>query len=266
MFMNLVEKIGKGVWDQFDELRHAAAIMGTVIFVSMLPRNWSRPIRNAFSRQVLSLGVEPILFVCGVSVFVGVSVVVQLAFWTGRAGQSQMLGPLLVAVVARELAPILTNVILIVRSTGAMATELGTLKNSGKIQVIEAQGIDPFLYLVLPRVLGLVVAAVTLTLVFTVVTCASGFLLGAWLGTGSGDTWSFANSVFTALNWKDMISILVKTILPACFTGVSSCVCGLGVEGEASGIPMATQRALTRSIAGLFAISPVVSLLTYLHS
>lgn len=264
--MKLLEKIGKGVWDQFDELRHAAALMGTVIFVSVRPRTWSRPVRNAFSRQVVSLGVEPILFVCGVAVFVGMSVVVQLAFWTGRAGQSQMLGPLLVAVVARELAPILTNVILIVRSASAMATEFGNLKNSGKIPVIEAQGIDPFLYLVFPRVSGLVVAAVTLTLVFIVVTCASGFLFGAWLGTGSRDMWSFANSVFTSLNWKDMVSILVKTILPAFFTAVSSCVCGFGIKGEETGIPIASQRALTRSIAGLFIISPIVSMLTYLHS
>jgi phospholipid/cholesterol/gamma-HCH transport system permease protein len=264
--MNFIEKIGKRVWDQFDDLRHASAILGTVVFVSVRPRNWSRPVLNSFSRQVLSLGIEPILFVGGVALFVGLAVVVQLAFWTGRAGQSQMLGPLLVAIVARELAPILTNVVLIVRSTSAMTAELGNLKNSGKIQIIEAQGIDPFLYLVLPRVSGLVVAAVTLTLVFIVVTCASGFLLGAWLGTGSRDMWSFTNSVFTALNWKDMVSILAKTVLPACFTAVSSCVCGFGAEGQATEIPLATQRALTRSIGGLFVISPLVSFLTYLHS
>ena len=50
----------------------------------------------------LMVGFGPILFVSGMAVFVGVSVVVQLAFWTGKTGQSQMLGPLLVAVVARE--------------------------------------------------------------------------------------------------------------------------------------------------------------------
>jgi len=40
-----------------------------------------------------------------VAAFVGISVVVQLTFWTGEVGQSQLLGPLLVAVVARELGP-----------------------------------------------------------------------------------------------------------------------------------------------------------------
>jgi phospholipid/cholesterol/gamma-HCH transport system permease protein len=100
------------------------------------------------------VGVEPIGFVCAVAVFVGISVVVQLAFWTGEAGQSQLLGPLLVAVVARELGPILTNVVVIVRSSSAMATELGVLKINGEVQALEARGCDPFLHLVLPRVLG----------------------------------------------------------------------------------------------------------------
>ena len=67
------------------------------------PRYWTRTARKAFARQVLTIGVEPIGFVCAVAVFVGISVVVQLTFWVGEAGQSQLLGPLLVTVVAREL-------------------------------------------------------------------------------------------------------------------------------------------------------------------
>src|SRR3954465_14795039 len=107
--MRAIFRLGEMLWEQWDELRHAAAVIGTVFYVSVRPRNWNRPIRNAFTRQILSVGVEPVLFVCGVAVFVGISVVVQLAFWTGKTGQSQMLGPLLVAVVARELGPVLTN-------------------------------------------------------------------------------------------------------------------------------------------------------------
>jgi len=62
-----------------------------------------RAVRTAFARQVLAIGFEPLWFVGAVAVFVGISVVVQFTFWTGEAGQSQLLGPLLVAVVAREL-------------------------------------------------------------------------------------------------------------------------------------------------------------------
>jgi len=212
----------------------------------------------------MAVGVEPLEFVCGVATFVGVSVVVQLAFWTNKAGQSQLLGPLLVAVVARELGPLLTNIIVIVRSSSAMATELGVMKINGDVDAMEAQGRDPFLHLVLPRVLGVAVSTLCLTIVFILVALASGYLFGAWLGTGSRDIWFFINTVVNALHPKDMISILAKSILPALFTSASCCIGGLGVGKSVSNIPCATQRALTRSIAGLFVISAVTSLLTYL--
>jgi phospholipid/cholesterol/gamma-HCH transport system permease protein len=192
------------------------------------------------------------------------SVVVQLAFWTGRAGQSQLLGPLLVAVVARELGPLLTNIVVIVRSSSAMATELGVMNINGEVRVLGAQGNDPFLHLVMPRVLGVAVSTLCLTIVFILVALASGYLFGAWLGKGSRDMWFFTDTVLNALHPEDIVSILAKSILPALFTSASCCIGGLGVGGSVTDIPHATQQALTRSIAGLFVISAVVSLLTYL--
>jgi phospholipid/cholesterol/gamma-HCH transport system permease protein len=220
--------------------------------------------RELFARQVLAVGVEPLAFVLGVAVLVGISLVVQLGFWTGQAGQSAMLGPLLVTVVMRELGPILTNIVVIVRSSSAMATELGVLKASGGVRALEAQGLDPFLHLVMPRVLGVAVATFCLTIVFILVAFASGYLFGAWWGKGSRDLWYFTNTVLTALRPQDILGIVAKSILPALFTSASCCLGGLGVSSSFTDIPHATQRALTRSIVGLFLISAVVSLLTYL--
>src|ERR1051325_9221105 len=104
---------------QCEEMRHAAAVIGTVLLTAVRPRFWSRPVRTAFARQVLDIGIDPLLFVAAVSAFVGISVVLQLTFWVGEAGQSQLVGPLLVAVVARELGPVLINLIVIIRSGSA---------------------------------------------------------------------------------------------------------------------------------------------------
>ena len=260
--MRAIGKLGEMVWVQWDELRHAAAVIGTVLCLCVRPRYWAHTVRNLFAQQGLAVGVGPLGFVCGVALVVGLSVVVQLAFWTGKAGQSQLLGPLLVAVVARELGPLLTNIVVIVRSS-AMATDLGVLKIGGEVRVLEAKGNDPFLHLVMPRVLGLALSTFCLTIVFILVAFASGYWFGAWLGTGSRDVWFFTNTVLEALHPRDVIGILAKSILPALFTSASCCIGGLGV-GAVTDIPHATQRALTRSIAGLFVISAVVSLLTYL--
>ncbi len=260
--MRAIGKLGEMVWAQADEVRHAAAVIGTVLYLCVRPRYWAHTVRNLFAQQGLAIGLEPLAFVCGVALVVGVSVVVQLALWTGKAGQSQMLGPLLVTVVARELGPLLTNIVVIVRSS-AMASDLGVLKISGEVQVLEAHGNDPFLHLVMPRVLGLALSTLCLTIVFIVVAFASGYLFGGWLGKGSRDMWFFTSAVLNALHPEDMIGILAKSVLPAVFTSASCCIGGLSV-GSVTDIPHATQRALTRSMAGLFVISAVVSLLTYL--
>jgi phospholipid/cholesterol/gamma-HCH transport system permease protein len=262
--MLVVGGLGGWVWAQWDELRHAAAVIWTVLCICVRPRHWARAVRKALAAQVLSIGVEPLWFVSAVAVFVGISVVVQLTFWTGQVGQSQMLGPLLVAVVARELGPVLINLIVIVRSGSAMTTGLGILKINGEIRALESQGGDPFLQIVLPRVLGTVVSTFCLTIVFILVAFASGYLFAAWMGKGSRDLLLFADTVSSALRPNDVFSIFAKSILPALFASASWCIGGLGVSGSVTEIPHATQRALTRSVAGLFVISAVVSLLTYL--
>jgi phospholipid/cholesterol/gamma-HCH transport system permease protein len=248
----------------WDELRHTAAVIGTVLFTSLQPRSWSRAQRTAFAHQVLTIGIEPLWFVGAVAVFVGISVVVHLSYWAGEAGQSQMLGPLLVVLVARELGPVLINLVVIVRSGSAMTTELGVLQINGQVRALEARGTDPFLHLVLPRVLGMAVSTFCLTIVFILIALATGFVFAAWTGNGSRDLFLFLDTVSGAVQPKDVLNILGKSILPALFASASCCIGGLGVGGSVTEIPQATQRALTHSVAGLFVVSTVVSLLTYL--
>ncbi len=248
----------------WEDLRHAAAVIATALGTALRPRYWQHARRTAVARQVLAIGIEPLGFVFAIAAFVGISVVVQLTFWTGEAGQSQLLGPLLVAVVARELGPVLINIVVLVRSGSAMTTELGVLKINGQVRALEGSGGDPFLHLVMPRILGMVVSTFCLTIVFILVAFASGFLFAAWTGKGSGDLFLFADTVSNALQPKDVFNILAKSILPALFASACCCIGGLGVGESVTEIPLATQRALTRSVAGLFVISAVVSLLTYL--
>jgi phospholipid/cholesterol/gamma-HCH transport system permease protein len=262
--MRVTGGLGETVWAQWDELCHVAAVIGTVLYVCVRPRYWVRTVRRAFVRQVVAIGVESVGFVCGVAVFVGITVVVQLVFWVGEAGQSQMLGPLLVAVVARELSPVLIGLVVIVRSGSVMATELGIMKIGGRVHVLEAQGISPFIYLIMPRVLAAAVSTFCLTIVFILVAFASGYLFGATVGKGSRDWLLLADTVSRAVRPKDVLAILSKSTLPALFASASCCIGGLGVGGSLTEVPQATQRALVRSVAGLFVISTVVSLLTYI--
>lgn len=258
-----VERLGAAVWAQADEVRHAASVIGTVLVISLWPRCWTRPVRQAFARQVMAIGVEPLWFVSAVAVFVGISVVVQMTFWAGEAGLSQLLGPLLVTVVARELGPVLINLIVIVRSGSAMTTELGVFKTGNAPGLPALPEPDPLSHLVLPRVLGMAMATFCLTVIFILVAFISGFLFAAASGKGSGDILLFADTLSSALQPRDVFNILAKSILPALFAGASCCISGLGAGGSLADIPAATRQALTRSMGGLFFISAVVSYLTY---
>ncbi len=255
---------GSSARTRWHELRHAVAVIGTALGTGFRPRYWTRAVRTAFSRQIMAIGVEPLWFVGALAVFVGISVVVQLSSWIGVAGQSQLLGPVLVTVVARELGPVLINLVVIVRSGSAMTTELGVLKIDGGVRALEAEGSDPFLQLIVPRVLGAAVSTFCLTIVFIFVAFASGYFFTASTGNGSRDLLLFVDTVSRAVQPRDVFNIVAKSILPALFAGASCCIGGLGVGKSVTEIPLATQRALTRSVAGLFVISAVISLLTYL--
>ncbi|MDB6039640.1 MAG: hypothetical protein JWM99_3481 [Verrucomicrobiales bacterium] len=255
--------IGGVVSRQLGDLRYIAAVVGTILFLGAQPRQWRRTVRKVFARQFLAFGVESVRFVLVLAVLAGISIVVQLDVWTGKLGQSQKLGPILVAVVARELGPLFANFVLIVRGGSSIATELGLMKAGGEVRVLEAQGIEPLPFLVMPRALAMALSAFCLAVIFVVMAFASGFGFGALIGQTNPDPSVFINSVFKAVHPFDAIGFLVKCLIPALLTGVICCADGLSVDGGATGVPLVVKKALARSLGALFLTSVTVSLLTY---
>jgi phospholipid/cholesterol/gamma-HCH transport system permease protein len=262
-WMKAPGRVGSFALAQLRQAQYLAAVLATTLFLGAQPRRWQRTVRGAFAQQVLLSGVESIRFILILAFLVGISVVVQLDVWTGKLGQSQKLGPLLVAVVARELGPLFANFVLIVRGGSAIATELGLMRAGGEVRVLEAQGIEPLLFLVMPRVLGMAVSAFCLTVIFVVVAFASGYGFGVFIGQASGDPTVFVNGVFKAVHPGDGLGFLVKCLAPALLTGVICTTEGLSVEGGATEVPSAVRRALARSLGALFITSAAVSLLVY---
>ena len=256
-------RLGAFVTEQWRVLQYLAAVLGTTIFLGVQPRNWRRTVRRVLSQQVLLFGIESIRFILILAVLVGVSIVVQLDVWTGKLGQSQKLGPLLVVVVAQELGPLFANFVLIVRGGSAIATELGLMKAGGEVRALEAQGIEPLPFLVMPRVLAMAVSAFCLTVIFVLVAFASGFGFGAFIGQTNPDPSVFLSSVLKAVNPFDAIGLLVKCLLPALLTAVICATAGLSVTGSVTEVPLAAKRALAHSLGALFLVSVAVSILTY---
>ena len=249
--------------NQWMDLRYFLAVLFMTVFAGVQPRHWPRTVRAAFARQLLRSGVDSLWFIVVLAVLVGISVVVQAHLWLGKVGLSQKIGPLLVLIVARELGPLFTNFVIIVKSGSAMATELGYMKVSGQVRVLEAQGVDPFLYLVMPRVLATGMAAFCLNVFFTTGAFVSGYGFAELLGQIHVDPVTFLYSVLAAVRPADVINVVVKSCVPAALTATICVTGGLSAVGSLAAIPMATKDALGRSLAAVFIVSALVSVLTY---
>jgi phospholipid/cholesterol/gamma-HCH transport system permease protein len=262
--MNTIARVGNFTLEGWQEICYLAAIIWQVFSVSARPRYWTRTVRAEFYRQIISTGIDASGFVIYVACAVGISVVAQVLVWLQLIGQSQSLGPLLVTVLIREAVPVLINLLAIGRNGTALTTELGNMKIAGEVRVLDAQGIDPFIYLVMPRVLSLTLSVFCLAVIFVVVAFAGGYLSSLVLSPSEVDPGTFARSIIFSVSPVDLINFLSKTIIPALFTGAICCSQGLRVQTSLTEVPTATKRALALSVRALFGISVLVSLLTYM--
>jgi phospholipid/cholesterol/gamma-HCH transport system permease protein len=83
--------------------------------------------------------------------------------------------------VLRELGVLLTAIIVAGRSGSAFAAEIGAMKLNEEVDALRAMGMDPIEVLVLPRVLGLVIALPALTVLADAMGLAGGALLSWYL-------------------------------------------------------------------------------------
>lgn len=261
---SVVGAVGSATLRYVGGTSYTLAVTLAVMRLAARPSTWRRTVRDVLARQVLSSGVEAAPFTVMVAFLVGISVVVQAQLWLGRVGQTQLLGPVLVAVVIRELGPLLANIIVIGRSGNAIAAELGHMRLSGEVRVLDAQGLDPLVYLVVPRALATTISVLCLTVIFIVVCLSSGYWFGWLLGARTGGILGFLESVARAIGPWDVFNVISKSLIPGLLAGVICSVEGLSVADTTTDVPKAIARAVQWSVVALFFISVLISLVTYL--
>ncbi len=261
--MNFLSRVGESILQRLRDLQYLLAVLTTVTFLALRPRHWPRTVRNVLARQILFTGVEASTLMISVAIIVGISIVLQAQVWLAKVGQKALLGPLLVVLIVRELAPLLANLVVLIRSASAIAAEMANMKISGEVHLLDAQGLDPLTYLVMPRVVGMAFCTLSLAVIFAVVSLLSGYFFGILLGTAPPPT-KFINQVLGSIGLTDMLNLLSKSVIPAALTAAICCIEGLSVTTATSEIPKATSRALARSVVALFVTGAAVSLLTYL--
>ena len=256
--------VGAAATAQAGKALQLLAVASAVVATAARPSSWGRTMRPALSRSVVSSGVEAVALVCVLGVALGILLVVQYQFWVGRIVQVRWLAPVWVAVIVRELGPLLVNLVVIARTGSSMTAELAMIRVSGEDRVVEGQGLDLLAYLVYPRVAGMTISVWCLTLVLVAASFVSVFVAGQWIGTKTGSFWNFAHATLGAIGPADALSLFVKSTVPALLSGCICCAEGLGAGEKRSAVTRASRIAVQRSVITLFIVVAFVSVVTYI--
>jgi phospholipid/cholesterol/gamma-HCH transport system permease protein len=205
---------------------YLASLSFGVVRDSVRRKSWRRTVRAEFRRslhQAIAGGLAPTLVTAAL---VGLGMVSQALYWLGEAGQEGLIGAVLVTVLVRSVAPMLVGLVLLGRSGMVALAEIGTLTAGGQVRALEAQGLDPFLLLVLPRACAFALASFTLGIMFVVSALISGYIAGSLLGAVTISLWSLLDRVLLAMRAADFAIFPVKMLVIGLVVAVTACLTG----------------------------------------
>ncbi|MEM1179566.1 MAG: ABC transporter permease [Acidobacteriota bacterium] len=210
------------------------------------PFRGERPRWRAWVKQVERAGTGTLPLVALISLLIGMILALQSAHQLQQLGVVQLVADLVAISVTRELAPLMTAILVAGRVGSSIAAELGTMKVSQEVDALTVMGIDPVAYLVVPRLGGLLIAVPCLTFFADALGILGGSAVGTFvLGLGFSSYW--ADSI-AALSLEDLWSGVVKSFFFGGLIGLVACQQGLETRGGASAVGRSTTAAVVRSI------------------
>ena len=175
---NPVELIGRTALERLDELRNGVAFIGKVThtFWGALT-HWRRLRPISVLRHVYDTGVTAIPIVALIAFLISVIIAYLSATQLRGYGADIYVVDLITIGVLRELGVLLTAIIVAGRTGSAFAAEIGSMKLNEEVDALNATGVDPVETLILPRIVGLVIAMPALTFIADVIGLAGGAIL-----------------------------------------------------------------------------------------
>lgn len=220
-----------------------------------------RSVYNIIINQTRFTGIDALAVVMTIALLLGGTVIIQALTSLPKFGVAGFLGNILVIIIARELGPLATALIVITRSGSAIATEISVQKWSREILSMELMGIDTRLYIVFPRIIASILSILSLIIIFDLVAFMGGYLISQTVVYIPLDT--FAQSVMDAFTFKDIATALLKSILFGITIPLISCYYGFKPNSKFE-IPIYVSKAVVRTLFVSIILNIAVSSLFYL--
>jgi phospholipid/cholesterol/gamma-HCH transport system permease protein len=207
------------------------------------------------------VGPESLTIALITAAFVGMVFTIQVAREFIFFGAGSFVGGVLSLALTRELAPVLTAVVVAGRVGSAFAAEIGTMRVTEQIDALYILKTDPIDYLVIPRVIACSLMLPLLTIISLVTGLLGGLLISDSL---YGVSYSlFLQSAQNFLQTWDLISSMLKSLIFGILIAIIGCSWGLTTTGGAKGVGQSTTTAVVTSLLAIFVANFFLSWLMF---
>jgi phospholipid/cholesterol/gamma-HCH transport system permease protein len=197
--------------DQFLYLLTDLGRMG-IFLLSTLAGLFKHPFRfRELLKQLRFIGAGSVAVIFFTALSSGMVLGLQGYYSLHKFGAEGMLGSAVSLTLIMELGPILTALMVAGRAGSAMCAEIGIMRISEQIDALECMAVDPFRYLISPKLIATIISVPLLTAMFDVVGIFGGYVAGVKLmGVSSG---SFFNGMMKSVTNHDIRLGLIKSFV-----------------------------------------------------
>lgn len=255
---DLVTSTGKKIINNLESVGRFNQLLGETVY--LLFRRGILDWKILWEQMVL-VGVNSLPIVLLIALFTGMVLGIQISLQFVRFGALALLGGIEALAFARELAPVLTGVVVAGRVGSSFAAEIGSMKVTEQIDALKALAINPISYLVVPRFLSCLIMLPILVLFSDIIGVLGGYLM-AHVYTKI-DFRTFIDSISLLVVIKDVLGGLLKAFFFGMIIAVTGCYKGLNVRGGASGVGRATTESVVVATILIFIANYLFSALLF---
>jgi phospholipid/cholesterol/gamma-HCH transport system permease protein len=205
------------------------------------------------------LGVNSVMIIFLSGAAMGMIFALQLITVLQLFSAEIAVGAAVAITLARELAPVITTLMLIAKNGSAMAAELGTMKVTEQIDALESMSINIVHYLVFPKVVASLFVFPVLTLLANVVGIIGSYVIAIPLF--NIDSAGYLDYMFNLLNPRDIFVGLIKSAVMGIMTATICCFNGLGTSQGARGVGDSATRAVVISSVSILVADYILATL-----
>lgn len=209
------------------------------------PQN-SRVFLSRMGFEMKALGIDSIIIVLIISIFVGAAIVIQLLLnINGPMYPNWVYGFASRKAIVLELAPTIISLILAGKCASRIASELGTQRITEQIDALEVMGVNTASYLILPKIVACLIFF-PLLMVMSIFSALIGGLIGA-LPMGIITYFDYVEGVRLEFGTGEIVYAMVKATINALIISSIACYRGYTLKGGSVEVGQESTKAIVQS-------------------